>query len=207
MPTPPRALTIAGSDSGGGAGVQADLRTFAVLGCHGASAITAITAQNSLGVQGVWALPAEAVEAQLRSVLSDIGADAAKTGMLFSAELVEAVARALADHPVPNLVVDPVMVAKGGAPLLQADAREALVRRLLPGAALVTPNLPEAQVLAGAPVGTREERREACRRILAFGPRAVLLKGGHGDGEWVEDLYADASGSFEVYRSPRLATR
>ncbi len=204
--TLPRALTIAGSDSGGGAGIQADLRTFAVLGCHGSSALTAVTAQNSLGVQGVWPLPPEAVEAQLASVLGDLGTDAAKTGMLFSAELVAAVARALAARPVPRLVVDPVMVAKGGAPLLRDDARDALVRRILPLAELVTPNLPEAEALTGIGVGTAEGRREACRRLLDLGPRAVLLKGGHGEGEWVEDLFADGSGPIEVLRSRRLPT-
>ena len=124
----PRVLTIAGSDSGGGAGIQADLRTVALLGCHGSSALTAVTAQNSLGVQGVYPLPAEGVAAQIGSVLSDIGADAAKTGMLFSGEIIRAVSRALAEHPVDNLVVDPVMVAKGGAPLLRDDARAALAR-------------------------------------------------------------------------------
>lgn len=205
-PTPPRVLTIAGSDSGGGAGIQTDLRTFAVLGCHGCCAVTAVTAQNSLGVQGVFALPPEAVEAQLESVLSDIGADAAKTGMLFSAPLVGAVARVLGRRPVPRLVVDPVMVAKGGAPLLRDDAREALVREMLPRALLVTPNLPEAEVLAGRAIGSEGEAWEACRRILDLGPAAVLLKGGHGEGAWVEDRYLDREGRRERFRSPRVPT-
>jgi hydroxymethylpyrimidine/phosphomethylpyrimidine kinase len=200
-------LTIAGSDSGGGAGIQADLRTAALLGCHGSSALTAVTAQNSLGVHGVYPLTPEAVEAQIRSVLSDIGADAAKTGMLFSAAIINAVSRALAAHPVPNLVVDPVMVAKGGAPLLQEEAREALVRDILPLALLVTPNLPEAEVLAGMKIRSRGDREEVCRKILDLGPRAILLKGGHAEGEWVEDVLADASGSREVHRSPRVATQ
>lgn len=204
--TPPRALTIAGSDSGGGAGLQADLRTFALLGCHGSSVVTAVTAQNSLGVQGVFPLAPEAVEAQLESVLSDIGADAAKTGMLFSAEIIEAVARVLASRPVERLVVDPVMVAKGGASLLRGDAREALIREILPRALLVTPNLPEAEVLAGGDIRTAEESWEACRRILDLGPGAVLLKGGHGDGEWVEDRYADRDGNRETFRSRRVFT-
>ncbi|GAB4269906.1 MAG: bifunctional hydroxymethylpyrimidine kinase/phosphomethylpyrimidine kinase [Deferrisomatales bacterium] len=203
----PRMLTIAGSDSGGGAGIQADLRTAALLGCHGASAITAVTAQNSTGVQGVFPLPPETVSAQIRSVLGDIGADAAKTGMLFSAEIIRAVAEALAEYPVAKLVVDPVMVAKGGAPLLREDARHALIREILPLAALVTPNLPEAEALAGAPVGEGDGRWETCRRILDLGPRAVLLKGGHAEGEWVEDLYADAEGARERLRSPRIPTR
>ncbi len=206
MTTPPRVLTIAGSDSGGGAGIQADLRTFALLGCHGSSAITAATAQNSLGVHGVYPLPPEAVEAQLESVLSDIGADAAKTGMLFSAEIIAAVSRALERRPVERLVVDPVMVAKGGAPLLRDDAREALVKAILPRALLVTPNLPEAEALAGMAIRSEADAWEACRRILDLGPRAVLLKGGHGEGDWVEDRYADREGRREAYRSRRVAT-
>jgi len=206
MTTPPRCLTIAGSDSGGGAGIQADLRTFALLGCHGSSAITAATAQNSLGVQGVYPLPPEAVEAQVESVLSDIGADAAKTGMLFSAEIIGAVARALDRRPVARLVVDPVMVAKGGAPLLRDDAREALVKEILPRALLVTPNLPEAEALAAMPIRSEDEAWDACRRILALGPQAVLLKGGHGEGAWVEDRYADREGLRETHRSRRVDT-
>lgn len=206
MPPMPRALTIAGSDSGGGAGIQTDLRTFAVLGCHGSSAVTAVTAQNSLGVQGVYPLPPAAVEAQLESVLSDIGADAAKTGMLFSSEVAAAVARVLDRRPVERLVVDPVMVAKGGASLLRDDAREALVGLLLPKALLVTPNLPEAEALTGVRVDGEASGREACRRLLALGARAVLLKGGHARGDVVEDLYADREGRWEVLRAPRLRT-
>jgi hydroxymethylpyrimidine/phosphomethylpyrimidine kinase len=205
----PRVLTIAGSDSGGGAGIQADLRTFAALGCHGSSAITALTAQNSLGVQGVYPASPEAVEAQIESVLSDMGADSAKTGMLFSAEIIAAVAGALDRRPIARLVVDPVMVAKGGAPLLREDARQALVRLLLPRALLVTPNLPEAEVLAGLLIATRADAEEACRRILALGPRAVLLKGGHGSGPMVEDLYAESleeGGRRETLRAPRIDT-
>jgi hydroxymethylpyrimidine/phosphomethylpyrimidine kinase len=202
----PRVLTIAGSDSGGGAGIQADLRTAALLGCHGSSALTAVTAQNSLGVQGVYPLPPETVATQIRSVLSDIGADAAKTGMLFSAEIIRAVAGALAEQPVDRLVVDPVMVAKGGAPLLREDAQEALAQEVLPLALLVTPNLPEAEVLTGMSIRSETDRKEACHRILDQGPRAVLLKGGHAAGEWVEDVYAEATGAWEVYRSPRVST-
>jgi len=206
MQTPPRALTIAGSDSGGGAGIQADLRTFALLGCHGSSAVTALTAQNSLGVQAVYPVAPEGVEAQLESVLSDIGADAAKTGMLFSAEIIGAVARALERRPVSNLVVDPVMVAKGGASLLRDDARDALVREILPRAVLTTPNLPEAESLAGIPIRSEDESWEACCRILGLGPRAVLLKGGHGSGSWVIDRYLDRDGNREVFRSARVET-
>lgn len=203
----PRVLTIAGSDSGGGAGIQTDLRTFAALGCHGMSAVTALTAQNSLGVQGVFPTSAEGVAAQLESVLSDIGADAAKTGMLFSAGIVEAVAGVLDRRPLGLLVVDPVMVAKGGAPLLRDDAQQALKARILPKALLVTPNLPEAEVLSGVAVENQADAREACARILALGPRAVLLKGGHGTGATVEDVYVEQGGRTEVFCAPRLDTR
>jgi hydroxymethylpyrimidine/phosphomethylpyrimidine kinase len=202
-----RVLTIAGSDSGGGAGIQADLRTIALLGCHGSSAITAVTAQNSLGVQAVYPLAPEAVAAQLVSVLSDIGTDAAKTGMLFSAEVIRAVSSVLDRYPVETLVVDPVMVAKGGASLLREDARSALVQEMFPRARLVTPNLPEAEVLAGLEISGEASEREACRRILSLGPAAVLLKGGHGTGEELRDVYADGRGRWEVFRSRRIPTR
>ena len=206
MPSLPRVLTIAGSDSGGGAGIQADLRTATLLGCHVTSAITAVTAQNTLGVQAVFPLSPEAVVAQLDSVLSDIGTDAAKTGMLFSAELIAAVAGVLKRRPVPRLVVDPVMVAKGGAPLLQDAARAALVAEMLPLAELVTPNLPEAEVLAGMGIATAEDRAGACRRILDLGPAAVLLKGGHGEGEWIEDLLVTRDGGSCTFRCRRIDT-
>jgi hydroxymethylpyrimidine/phosphomethylpyrimidine kinase len=202
----PRVLTIAGSDSGGGAGIQADLRTAALLGCHGTSAVTAVTAQNSLGVQGVYPMAPGAVAEQIESVLGDIGTDAAKTGMLFSAEIIVTVAEMLRRFPVPRLVVDPVMVAKGGAPLLQESARDALVSEILPLAALVTPNLPEAEVLAGMEIRSPADRAEACRRILDRGPGAVLLKGGHGDGEWLEDLLVGADGATHLYRCRRIDT-
>jgi len=205
--TPPRVLTIAGSDSGGGAGIQADLKAFALLGCHGSCALTAVTAQNSLGVQALYPLSPEAVEAQLESVLSDIGADAVTTGMLFSADIIGAVAKALTRRPVGRLVVDPVMVAKGGASLLRADAQAALVREILPRATVVTPNLPEAEALARIAVRSEPEAWEACRRILDLGPEAVLIKGGHGEGEWVEDRLADRDGLRETFRSKRVATR
>jgi hydroxymethylpyrimidine/phosphomethylpyrimidine kinase len=174
-----RALTIAGSDSGGGAGIQADLKTFSAFRVFGMSAITAVTAQNSLGVQGVVNLPPEFVAGQMRSVLSDFGADAAKCGMLSTAPIIEAVADTLAEWPIERLVVDPVMVAKSGDALLEPQAREALIRRILPLALVVTPNLPEAEALTGMPVTTRVDMEEAARRIHAFGPRHVLVKGGH----------------------------
>jgi hydroxymethylpyrimidine/phosphomethylpyrimidine kinase len=185
----PKALTIAGSDSGGGAGIQADLKTFSAFRVFGMSVITAVTAQNSVGVQAVENLPPAFVAEQLRSVLSDFGADAAKCGMLSTAPIIEAVAAALAERPIAKLVVDPVMVAKSGDTLLRPDAREALVHRVLPLALVVTPNLPEAEVLAGIPVQSRAEMEEAARRIHALGPRYVLVKGGHLKEEAVDVLW------------------
>ena len=170
-----RCLTIAGSDSGGGAGIQADLKAFAAAGCHGMSAIVALTAQNTQGVTDVHEVPPEFVRAQLDAVFSDIGVDAAKTGMLFSRSVIEAVADFMSDHRVP-LVVDPVMVASSGARLLQDDAVEALVTRLFPLATVVTPNLPEAQALAG-----EGSRRELAERLHERGAPAVLVTGGHGE--------------------------
>jgi hydroxymethylpyrimidine/phosphomethylpyrimidine kinase len=171
----PRCLTIAGSDSGGGAGIQADLKAFAAAGCHGTSAIVALTAQNTMGVSAVHELPAEFVREQLDAVWDDIGVDAAKTGMLFSRELIEVVAAFLDEHPLP-LVVDPVMIASSGAKLLQDDAIDVLVGRLFPLATAVTPNLMEAQALAGS--GTR---RELAERIHGLGASAVVVTGGHGE--------------------------
>jgi hydroxymethylpyrimidine/phosphomethylpyrimidine kinase len=172
----PRALTIAGSDSGGGAGIQADLKAFAATGCHGMSAIVALTAQDTMGVNGTLEVPAEFIELQLTTVFGDPGVDAAKTGMLFSRRIIETVAAFLEAHPVP-LVVDPVMVASSGARLLQEDAVDVLVDRLFPLATVVTPNLMEAQVLAGRG-GSRRELAEA---IHARGAPAVIVTGGHGD--------------------------
>jgi len=184
----PKALTIAGSDSGGGAGIQADLKTFSAFRVFGMSVITAVTAQNSLGVQGVENLPPAFVAQQLRSVLEDFGADAAKCGMLSTAPIIDAVAATLAEHQVEKLVVDPVMVAKAGDLLLQADARKALADRMLPLAFVVTPNLPEAAALAGIPVTEPSDMEEAARRIHALGPRYVLVKGGHLKGDDALDL-------------------
>jgi hydroxymethylpyrimidine/phosphomethylpyrimidine kinase len=178
----PRCLTIAGSDSGGGAGIQADLKAFAAAGCFGTSAIVALTAQNTLGVTAVQELPPEFVEAELEAVFSDIGVDAAKTGMLFSRKLIDTVADFLAVHPVP-LVVDPVMVASSGARLLQDDAVEALIDRLFPLATVVTPNLMEAEALAGS-----STRRELAERIHELGAPAVIVTGGHGE-EPVDHLF------------------
>jgi hydroxymethylpyrimidine/phosphomethylpyrimidine kinase len=185
-----RALTIAGSDSGGGAGIQADLKAFAAAGVHGMSAVVALTAQNTVGVTAVHELPTEFVTAQLEAVFSDIGVDAAKTGMLFSRGVIEAVAAYLADHPVP-LVVDPVMIASSGAQLLQDDAIGALVARLFPLATVVTPNLMEARALVGD--GTR---RELAARLVGLGTRAAIVTGGHGD-DAVDHLF-DGRDHYEL---------
>jgi hydroxymethylpyrimidine/phosphomethylpyrimidine kinase len=187
----PRALTIAGSDSGGGAGIQADLKTFALLGVWGMSAVTSITVQNTLGVTEVSDVPPEVVAAQIRSVAGDIGVDAAKTGMLSSAGIVEAVAGAIRGAGIVNLVVDPVFVSKHGHPLLRPDALDALRRLILPLAAVVTPNLPEAAGLAGREVGGKAEMPAVAEAILRLGPGAVLVKGGHLGGDRSDDLFMD----------------
>jgi hydroxymethylpyrimidine/phosphomethylpyrimidine kinase len=183
----PRCLTIATSDSGGGAGIQADLKAFARLGCHGTSAIVALTAQNTAAVTGVHEVPPDFIRAQLDAVFGDIGVDAAKTGMLFSAPTIETVAGFLEDHPVP-LVVDPVMVAASGAQLLRDDAVGVLVERLLPLATVVTPNLPEACALAGIAYSEDAERRELAEALHGLGAPAVVVTGGHG-AEAVDWLY------------------
>jgi hydroxymethylpyrimidine/phosphomethylpyrimidine kinase len=190
----PRALTIAGSDSGGGAGIQADLKTFTALGVFGTTAITAVTVQNTNGVSRYEELSPETVAEQIRAVVTDIGVDAAKTGMLASAAIVTAVADAIAETEVTNLVVDPVFVSKHGHPLLAPDAVDALRDRVLPLAALVTPNLPEAAGLTGLIVESRDDMRKASEAILGFGPRAVLVKGGHLGGGAADDLFVDADG-------------
>ncbi|WP_454762639.1 bifunctional hydroxymethylpyrimidine kinase/phosphomethylpyrimidine kinase [Cupriavidus campinensis] len=214
LSTPPRTLTIAGSDSGGGAGIQADLKTFSALGCFGMSAITAITAQNTLGVTGVHAIPADMVAAQIDAVASDIGVDAAKTGMLGTAAIVEAVAAAVDRHGIRRLVVDPVMISTSGAILSDDATSQAMVRLLFPRAMLVTPNLPEASYLLGRRIARRAEMEAAAADLLALGCRAVLLKGGHleadgpagaGLGE-MDDLLMLADGTVRVFTHPRIDT-
>ncbi len=200
-----KALTIAGSDSGGGAGIQADLKTFAALGVYGSSVITAITAQNTVAVTAVHEVPVAIVAAQLDAVLGDIGADAAKTGMLSSAPIVAAVAAAVRRHGLTRLVVDPVMIAKSGDRLLREDAVAALRAELLPLALVVTPNIPEAETLAGMAIVTDEDRREAARRIAAFGPRYVVIKGGHGAGDPIDLLY-DGAAFIAIGSGPRIDT-
>jgi hydroxymethylpyrimidine/phosphomethylpyrimidine kinase len=200
-----RVLVIAGSDSGGGAGIQADIKAITVLGAYAATAITAVTVQNTLGVTGVHPIPPEVVTAQARAVLSDIGADAIKTGMLGDTAMVEAVAAILEGAGVPT-VIDPVMVAKGGQPLLAEEAIDAVRRRLIPLATLLTPNAPEAQALTGVAVHDVDGQRRAARALLALGAGAVLLKGGHIPGETVTDLLLTASGET-WFDAPRQATR
>jgi hydroxymethylpyrimidine/phosphomethylpyrimidine kinase len=198
-------LSIAGSDSGGGAGIQADLKTMLALGVHGMTVVTAVTAQNSLGVQGYWELPVAAVRAQLDSVLGDIGVDAVKTGMLASAALVETVAATLSTVDVP-VVVDPVSVSKHGDPLLDPAALDAVRTKLLPVATLVTPNLPEAAALAGVQVAGEPDLRRAAAALLELGPRAVLIKGGHLEGGAdAVDLLWDGQDEH-VFRAPRRPT-
>ena len=201
----PKALTIAGSDSGGGAGIQADLKTFAALGVYGTSVITAITAQNTVGVTQVLELPPDLVAAQIDAVIQDIGADALKTGMLANAAIIEVVAEKIKEHRLENLVVDPVMVAKSGDLLLRRDAIEALRSRLLPLAATVTPNLPEAAELAGIAVSTQKDIREAAKRILGIGAKSVVVKGGHRRGP-ATDLFYDGK-KFHELNAPRVRTK
>ena len=202
----PTALSIAGSDSGGGAGIQADLKVFMAFGCHGMSAVTALTAQNTTGVTGVHEVPAAFVVEQIQAVVSDLGVDAAKTGMLASAEIVEAVAEAVVVHRISPLVVDPVSVSKHGSRLLAEDAVDALKTRLLPHAALITPNLHEAQMLLGHSVNTLEEMKEAARELADLGPEAVLVKGGHLRGKDAVDVFFDGA-SVEELRGPRFDTQ
>jgi hydroxymethylpyrimidine/phosphomethylpyrimidine kinase len=201
----PVALTIAGSDSGGGAGIQADLKTFAALGVHGASAITAITAQNTVTVTDIFELPVALIAAQIEAVVTDLHPGAAKTGMLSSAEIIEGVAAAVKKHAITNLVVDPVMVAKGGAKLLRDDAIEALRTRLLPLAAVLTPNLPEAEVLLGRQLRGLDDQMQAARDLHALGPGAVVVKGGHGSGPQAQDVFFDGGEPLWL-GAPRLAT-
>ena len=200
------ALTIAGSDSGGGAGIQADLKTFAAHRVYGTCAITAVTAQNTLGVTMWRALPTDLVTAQIEAVAGDIGADAVKIGMLASAAIVEAVAATIAELDLPLVVVDPVMVAKGGDRLLEEDAVAAMRTELLPRAHIVTPNVPEAEVLSGLTIRSVDDMRAAGERILKLGPRVVLVKGGHLDGPESVDVACTADGTFEL-RGPRIASR
>jgi hydroxymethylpyrimidine/phosphomethylpyrimidine kinase len=203
----PRALTIAGSDSGGGAGIQADLKTFFALGCHGTSALTALTAQNTVGVRAIHEVPPEFVTAQIDAIVDDIGVDAAKTGMLASEAIVEVVAKAVEIHDVRHLVVDPVFVSKHRDRLLAPGAVDALKRKLFPLAAVITPNLYEAEALLGEELSSLDDMKEAARALHAFGPRTVLVKGGHlATQEVATDVFWDGR-SFVEIEGPRFETQ
>jgi hydroxymethylpyrimidine kinase/phosphomethylpyrimidine kinase len=199
-----RVLTIAGSDSGGGAGIQADLKTIILLGGFGMSALTALTAQNTQGVEAIHPIPEDFVEAQMDAVLSDIGADAAKTGMLFNAPVIQVVARKLSAYDVDRVVVDPVMVAKGGDVLLVKEAIETLVKRLLPLALVVTPNIPEAEVLSKVTIESDKDVQAAAQMIHRMGPKHVLIKGGHRTGPAKDTLFD--GNDFTEYTKDRIDT-
>ena len=199
------ALTIAGSDSGGGAGIQADLKTFSAFGVYGMSVLTAITAQNTRGVLGIHDLPAQFVALQLEAVLTDLGADAIKTGMLSNAEIIHAVSVKIQEHRLENLVVDPVMVAKSGDSLLHEDARSALKQLLIPLATVVTPNLPEAEALSGQEISSPAQMRKAAKVISSMGCRYVLIKGGHLSGDPLDILYDGRT--FLEFPAQRIKTR
>ncbi|HSI66336.1 MAG TPA: bifunctional hydroxymethylpyrimidine kinase/phosphomethylpyrimidine kinase [Planococcus sp. (in: firmicutes)] len=201
-------LTIAGSDSGGGAGIQADIKTFQELGVFGTSAITAVTAQNTLGVHAIYPMDAEAVRAQLDAIGSDFSITAVKTGMLFNKEIIEETAKGIRKYRWTNLVIDPVMIAKGGASLLQQEAVDAVKEHLLPLASVVTPNIPEAEAISGMEIRTIEDRERAAREIMSFGAGAIIIKGGHGsDPEFTEDYFLDRSGESSIFRSRRIDTQ
>jgi len=201
-----RVLIVAGSDSGGGAGIQADIKTVTALGGYAMTAVTAVTVQNTLGVSGIHDIPVSVVMAQMHAVLGDIGVDAVKTGMLHSAEVIEAVAGTLDEFDViAPVVVDPVMVAKGGASLLEASAINALKSELIPRAGLVTPNIPEAEALTGLTIETVDDQKRAGEKLLALGAKAALVKGGHMRGDQVTDVLVTSKGS-EVFTSARLDT-
>ena len=203
----PRVLTIAGSDSGGGAGIQADLKTFAALGCYGMTAITALTAQNTIGVQGIHGIPAEFLKAQIQSVMDDIGVNAIKIGMLHAPEIVDVVAWAIDHYQLKNVVLDPVMVATSGDRLIASETVQVLVRELFPRATLITPNLDEAVLLLGREISDASELELAGRDLLAMGARAVLLKGGHLRGDDVMDLLVQPNSPFERLASRRIQSR
>ncbi len=200
----PRVLSIAGSDSGGGAGIQADLKTIAALGCYGMTAITALTAQNTRGVTAIHGVPPQMLRDQIDAVIGDIGAHAVKIGMLHAPEIVEVVAEAIDRHALRQVVLDPVMVATSGATLIETPAIAALVRELFPRADLITPNLDEAALLVGHPLHTPEDMAAAADILLQQGARAVLLKGGHLPGETVVDLLAMATGERYRMEAPRI---
>jgi hydroxymethylpyrimidine/phosphomethylpyrimidine kinase len=200
-----RVFIIAGSDSGGGAGIQADIKTVTALGGYAMTAITALTAQNTLGVQAIHDVPADFVAAQMRAVLPDIGADCVKIGMLHRADVIDAVCAVLGELvPGVPLVVDPVMVAKGGHSLLAQDAEQALRAGMIPLASLLTPNIPEAEALIGAKIKNRADAEAAAHGLAALGAKAVLLKGGHMEGDVVTDILVEEGGRLTAFESPRI---
>ncbi len=204
---PPTAMTIAGSDSGGGAGIQADLKTFSALGVFGTSTLTAITAQNTVGVTAVHEIPTDVISAQIDAVITDIGADAVKTGMLSSAAIVETVSEAVRRHGITNLVVDPVMVAKSGDRLLREEAISSICNDLIPLAKVVTPNIPEAEDLTGLSISTDADVRRAAEAIIGMGAQCVVVKGGHRDGPPTDILYDGATFlEFTTERIPSTNT-
>lgn len=203
---PPRALTIAGSDSGGGAGIQADLKTFAAFRVYGMSAITALTAQSTVTVAAVHPAPAAFVAQQIDLVAADIGVDAAKTGMLFSAPIIRAVAAAVERNGIAKLVVDPVMIAKSGDALLRPDAQSAMKKLMIPRAFILTPNVPEAEAFAGMRIRTAHQLEEAAKVLHGLGARYVLMKGGHMKGDRADDILFDGA-SFQTFTGPRIPTK
>ncbi|WP_147804029.1 bifunctional hydroxymethylpyrimidine kinase/phosphomethylpyrimidine kinase [Alkalicoccus halolimnae] len=201
-----KALTIAGSDSGGGAGIQADLKTFQELEVYGMSAITALTAQNTVGVQGVYPASTEALHAQIESVLSDIGADAIKTGMLYDEERIDIVASFAKKSNFPPLIVDPVMISTSGTPLLKEEAKQAMMEKLFPHAVLITPNIPEAEAMTNISASSLKARKDIARELLTFGSEAVLIKGGHEeDADEITDILFDGA-EFHYFTSPKIST-
>ena len=202
----PRVLSIAGSDSGGGAGIQADLKTFAALGCYGMTAITALTAQNTQGVRAIHGVPPAMLADQIDAVVEDIGVDAVKIGMLHAPDIVQAVADAIDRHGLRQVVLDPVMIATSGAVLIEDVAVQALVRQLFARAVLITPNLDEAGFLVGRTLHTEQDMQDAAMQLLGLGAQAVLLKGGHLAGEQVSDLFIARTGESFWIRAPRIAS-
>jgi hydroxymethylpyrimidine/phosphomethylpyrimidine kinase len=201
-----KALTIAGTDPSGGAGIQADLKTFQELEVYGMSVITSVVSQNTMGVKHFTDMSAELIETQIDAVFEDIRPDAVKTGMLSRSEIIQLVVRKIKEHQMINVVVDPVMVAKSGDPLLAEEAKQSLIEQLLPVCDVVTPNIPEAEAIVGRKIESKEERKEAARRIVdEYGAKAAIVKGGHVEGEAVDTLY-DGTG-FEEFSSPRFDTK
>jgi hydroxymethylpyrimidine/phosphomethylpyrimidine kinase len=200
----PRLLTIAGSDSGGGAGIQADLKTFSALGCYGMSAITALTAQNTTGVRAIHAIPPQMLRDQIDAVIEDIGVDAVKIGMLHAPEIVQVVADAIDRHQLLQVILDPVMIATSGAVLIENEAVQALVQQLFPRVHLITPNLDEAGFLVGHTLKNESDMESASDQLLGLGARAVLIKGGHLSGDTVADLFVNSQGQKWWLRAPRI---